>query len=36
MPGDRERALEAGCDDFVPKPIDDLLLVDLVGRLVSR
>jgi two-component system, cell cycle response regulator DivK len=36
MPGDRERALAAGCDDFVPKPIDDLLLVDLVGRLVSR
>jgi two-component system, cell cycle response regulator DivK len=36
MPGDRERALEAGCDDFVPKPIDDLLLVELVNRLVSR
>jgi two-component system, cell cycle response regulator DivK len=36
MPGDREQALEAGCDDFVPKPIDDLFLVDLVGRLVAR
>ena len=36
MPGDRERALEAGCDDFVAKPIDDLLLVELVGRLLER
>jgi two-component system cell cycle response regulator DivK len=36
MPGDREKAIEAGCDDFVPKPIDDLLLVDLVGRLLER
>jgi CheY-like chemotaxis protein len=36
MPGDREEAIEAGCDDFVPKPIDDVLLVDLVGRLVGR
>jgi two-component system, cell cycle response regulator DivK len=36
MPGDREEAIEAGCDDFVPKPIDDLMLVDLVGRLLER
>ena len=36
MAGDRERALEAGCDDFVPKPIDDVLLVELVGRLLER
>jgi CheY-like chemotaxis protein len=36
MPGDRERAFAAGCDDFVPKPIDDLRLVALVGRLLER
>jgi CheY-like chemotaxis protein len=36
MPADRERALEAGCDEFVPKPIDDVLLAELVDRLVRR
>ena len=35
MPGDKERALDAGCDDFVTKPIDDLMLVELVGRHVG-
>jgi CheY-like chemotaxis protein len=36
MPGDQERALAAGCDDFMAKPIDDLALVDKVGRLLAR
>jgi two-component system cell cycle response regulator DivK len=36
MPGDRELALEAGCDEFVSKPIDDVRLVELVDRLVRR
>jgi two-component system, cell cycle response regulator DivK len=36
FPGDREKAIEAGCDDFVPKPIDDVMLVDLVGRMLER
>jgi CheY-like chemotaxis protein len=36
MPGDRELALEAGCDEFVAKPIDDLVLVEMVDRLVRR
>jgi two-component system, cell cycle response regulator DivK len=35
MPGDRERALSAGCDDFVAKPIDDLMLVEMVARLLE-
>jgi two-component system, cell cycle response regulator DivK len=36
MPGEREQALEAGCDEFVGKPIDDSLLVALVERLLSQ
>ena len=36
MPGDRDRAIEAGCDEFVAKPIDDLSLVSLVGRLMEE
>jgi two-component system cell cycle response regulator DivK len=36
MPGDRERALEAGCDDFVAKPIDDVALVEMVARRLER
>jgi CheY-like chemotaxis protein len=35
MVGDKERALEAGCDDFVSKPIDDVLLVEMVDRLLA-
>jgi two-component system, cell cycle response regulator DivK len=36
MPGDRERAIEAGCDDFMAKPIDDLVLMGMVERLLER
>ena len=36
MPGDREQALAAGCDDFMAKPIDDLELVAMVSGLLAR
>jgi HAMP domain-containing protein/signal transduction histidine kinase/ActR/RegA family two-component response regulator len=32
MPGDRERALEAGCNDFVPKPVETTRFVDVLKR----
>ena len=32
MKGDRERILEAGCDDYISKPIDTRVLVNLVGK----
>jgi CheY-like chemotaxis protein len=36
MPEDRADALDAGCVAFIPKPIDDVLLVATVKRLLGR
>jgi signal transduction histidine kinase len=35
MSSERSRCLEAGCDDFHPKPIDRSLLIDLISSYVS-
>jgi CheY-like chemotaxis protein len=36
MVGERERALDAGCDDFDTKPIDFETLLKRMDRLIGR
>jgi CheY-like chemotaxis protein len=35
LPGDRQRALEAGCDEYITKPMDLEELVQLVNQVLS-
>ena len=36
MPGDRERVIQAGCDDYVSKPIDFGILIKIMHRLIQQ
>ncbi len=35
MAGDRERALGAGCDDYLTKPVDEDLLFDMLDKYLN-
>ena len=36
MKGDEERALAAGCDSYIPKPIDTRALPDTIARHLAK
>jgi len=36
MTGDKERALECGCDDYLSKPLDEELLFHKVAQFLGR
>lgn len=36
LPGDEEKALAAGCDGYITKPIRKKLLLDLIRKLVRK
>jgi CheY-like chemotaxis protein len=36
MPGDRERTIAAGCDDYDTKPVEFARLVDKIENLLNR
>ncbi|MBI3184215.1 MAG: response regulator [Myxococcales bacterium] len=36
MKGDEQKALDAGCDDYIPKPIDTRTLPAVVARHLAR
>ena len=35
LPGDKEKALDAGCDDYIEKPIDKRILVELITKAID-
>lgn len=35
LPGDREKSIEAGCDDYIAKPIDRELLINILRKYLS-
>ncbi len=36
MPGDREKCIQAGCSDFVPKPVDNTRLLTVMNQWLRR
>jgi CheY-like chemotaxis protein len=35
MLGDKERALQAGCNEYLTKPVDPILLIDIVKKYLA-
>lgn len=36
LPGDRKRAMDAGCDGYITKPLDVKFFSDLIASLLSK
>ncbi|MCL4269675.1 MAG: response regulator [Anaerolineales bacterium] len=36
LPGDRQRAIDSGCDEYITKPMDLIELVETVDRWITR
>ena len=36
LAADRERALDVGCDDYLPKPVEPRAVVEAIERILSR
>lgn len=36
LPGDRQRAIDSGCDEYITKPMDLIELVETVDRWMTR
>ncbi len=36
LAGDREKAVDAGCDDYIPKPIDTEILLEMINHHVKK
>ena len=36
MAGDREKMLQSGCDGYIEKPIDPMLVIDQIRRILQR